>query len=232
MVPGTVPFFATGGGPSDFEFFTASGTFNVPASVSEVWVFLAGGGGGSGGVLTGGTDQGTASSGSGGVGGLSIGYLTVTPGSSISVTVGAGGSGGNAGGNGYSGGTSTFSSMTATGGGGGGSNFNAYTGSPGSGSGGSILSGWSFYYPSNITNSLWSTYINNMLANWVGVVDYSNIEVLRDDNTTGYSGVQAAQQWTTAQTTYRPGTRGNSRTGYTVAGRGGFEGVCLLAWNV
>lgn len=229
MIPGTIPMISAGGGPSNFEFFTASGTFSVPTSVSEVWVFLAGGGGGSGGVLTGGTDQGTGTSGSGGYGGLSVGYLSTIPGSSISVTIGSGGSGGNAGAYGYSGGTSVFSSMSASGGLGGEGAFGAFVGvdgASGSGSGGSILN-------TNISTGSWTTVINNMLANWVGVADYSDIEVVRDDSTIGYSGSQSAQQWTTAQTTYRPGARGNS-TGYTYnsAGRGGFEGVCLVVWNV
>lgn len=226
MIPGTIPMFSAGGGPSDFEFFTASGTFNVPATVSEVWVFLAGGGGGGGGVIMGGTDQGVGTSGPGGYGGLSVGYVSVTSGSSISVTVGAGGNGSNGNYPGYNGGTSNFGAyMSATGGQGGGDRTNPYTGASGTGSGGSILN-------SNISTGSWATVINNMLANWAGDVDYSDINVLKNDSTTSYNASLYAQQWTTAQTVYRPGTRGLGTTGYTSFGRGGFEGVCLVAWNV
>jgi hypothetical protein len=109
--------------------FTTVGTssWTVPAGVTSVEYLVVGGGGG------GGYQQG----GGGGGGGLLTGNLSVTQGSSISVTVGAGGTGGNsssmAGGNG---GASSFSTISVTGGGGGGSNaVNGKNGGSGGGEG-------------------------------------------------------------------------------------------------
>lgn len=99
--------------------FNTSGSFFVPAGVAtvkaEVW-----GGGGAGGGVDGGSS--TRAGGGGGGGGFSrVDNVTVIPGTTISVTVGQGGSGstGNNGGNGQS---STFGSavpVTAAGGSGG-----------------------------------------------------------------------------------------------------------------
>ena len=95
--------------------FTTVGTssFTVPCGVTSITVQVWGGGGaGGGGSVT------SANGGSGGGGG---GYCTqvisVTPGSTISYTVGAGGVGGT--GNGGNGGSSSFGSVSATGGTGG-----------------------------------------------------------------------------------------------------------------
>jgi len=98
--------------------FTASGTFAVPAGITAVDVLVVGGGGGSGSA-----GAPTVSSGGGGAGGLIYrpGF-TVSPGSTITVTVGDGGA--DVGGNhspGNSGQDSVFGTLTAKGGGGGGS---------------------------------------------------------------------------------------------------------------
>ena len=103
------------------KIFTSSGTFTVPAGVTEVYVSMCGGGGGGGG---GGSNS------KGGPGGGAGAYfkkpVTVTPGATYTITVGAGGAGGAGsttvnGQPGQAGGTSSFGSLlSATGGGGGG----------------------------------------------------------------------------------------------------------------
>jgi len=100
------------------ESFTSSGTFSVPSGVSTVDVLVvAGGGGGAGGGSGGG---------GGGAGGLIFrpGF-PVTPGGTVSVTVGCGGTGSTVANQdnnpGSSGQDSVFGTITAKGGGGGGS---------------------------------------------------------------------------------------------------------------
>tara|TARA_Y100001937_G_scaffold21503_1_gene30327 strand:+ start:2652 stop:4634 length:1983 start_codon:yes stop_codon:yes gene_type:complete len=93
--------------------FTSSGTFSVPSGISAVDVLVIAGGGGGGGGHGGG----------GGAGGLIYrpGF-TVTPGGTVSVTVGSGGSGtsGNPNQDGTDGQDSVFGTLTAKGGGHGG----------------------------------------------------------------------------------------------------------------
>lgn len=67
------------------QIFTSSGTFTVPTGVTQIWVSLCGGGGD-------GQNQGANESGGGGAGGMYI-PRTVTAGTAITVTIGAGGSG-------------------------------------------------------------------------------------------------------------------------------------------
>jgi hypothetical protein len=106
--------------------FTSNGTFTIPAGITALKVTLVGGGGGSGGAL-GIVCTGGATSGGGG-GGTCISYLTgLTPGGTISVTIGGAGTAGAATGTaGGAGGNSTITSgtqsiTTVTAGGGGGS---------------------------------------------------------------------------------------------------------------
>lgn len=104
--------------PRGNQSFTSSGTFTVPAGVTEVFVRIWGGGaGGSGGHGGGGTYAG----GGGGAGGYAEKLVTgLTSGGDITVTVGSGGAGGAVGSSGASGGTSSFGShISATGGSGG-----------------------------------------------------------------------------------------------------------------
>jgi len=114
--------------------YSSSGTFTVPAEVTQVTVECIGGGGG------GGRARGNPATGGGGAGGSYVrSTLTVTPGTSYTVTVGAGGSGGNSStSNGSAGGDSWFSSSStiiAIGGAGGlAGNSNNTNGSPGTGS--------------------------------------------------------------------------------------------------
>jgi len=104
--------------PSNYRVFTSSGTFTVPSGIGKVYVRVWGAGGGGGGVLSTGTYS--AAGGAAG-GGYTEGYVAVTPGQSIAVTVGVGGTGGTGTpSNGGVGGTSSFGSfMSATGGAGG-----------------------------------------------------------------------------------------------------------------
>ena len=82
---------ASGGVTQKVQEFTATGTFTAPSNVAAVEVFLVSGGGGGGCSVSGGS----ASTGSGGGGGGGVGlkrFLTVTPGTSYTVTIGGGAS--------------------------------------------------------------------------------------------------------------------------------------------
>lgn len=125
------------------QVFTSSGTFTVPDGVTAVKVTVIGGGGGGGGNFAG--HDVAAKSGAGG--GQAIKWVSdLTPGSNVSVTIGAGGGGGasGAGGaptNGGSGGASSFGSHCSATGGGGGSASSYYgtpSSTPGNGVGGFI----------------------------------------------------------------------------------------------
>lgn len=125
----------TGGtGSSISSTFTAAGTtsWTAPPGVTSVQVQCWGAGGGGGG--------GTALSGGGGGGGeYAAQTLSVTPGLSYSLVVGAGGTGGTAATNGAAGGISTFtgdSAVTITAHGGGGGAGTALTGTNPGGAGG------------------------------------------------------------------------------------------------
>jgi hypothetical protein len=110
------------------ESFTSSGTFSVPTGLTEVDVLVVGGGGGGG----------VNKAGGGGAGGLIfMPSYPVTPGGTVSVTVGCGGANATAPGavNGGTGQDSVFGTLTAKGGGYGAADI-ANQGGPG-GSGGS-----------------------------------------------------------------------------------------------
>lgn len=106
---------AGGGGLNGMTTFTSSGTFTVPAGVTKILVELCGAGGGARG----------ATPSAGAAGGYSIGVITVTPGASITATIGTGVANG-------TGGTTSFSTISATGG-----SCSSSGGSGGTGSGGS-----------------------------------------------------------------------------------------------
>jgi hypothetical protein len=93
--------------------FTSSGTFIVPTGVTVINVEIIGAGGGGGG---GGNNAGTGAPGGGGGGGaatkLYFPNYSVTPGSTLTATVGALGTGGTGGNNGVSGGDSILASGT------------------------------------------------------------------------------------------------------------------------
>lgn len=91
------------------QIFTSSGTFTIPSGVKAVKVTVVGAGGAGGGATT------TSGSGAGGSGGgWAVKWLTgLTPGNTLAVTVGSGGTG-NANATGGSGGNSTVASGTQT----------------------------------------------------------------------------------------------------------------------
>lgn len=98
--------------PHGMQVFTSGGTFNVPAGVSKVWVRLLGGGQG------GGYANSSASAGSSGA---SADYVedvvSVTPGGTVTVTIGSGGAGASSPGDGTAGGDSSFGSLVVAKGG-------------------------------------------------------------------------------------------------------------------
>ena len=109
-----VPSWATiaSGAPTLNEtVFTSSGTFTPATGVTKVWVEIIGGGGGGGCSSRG--------SGGGSAGGTINQQFTVTPGTGVTVTVGAGGAAQSNNGDGNAGTGSVFSATTADGGAGG-----------------------------------------------------------------------------------------------------------------
>ena len=125
---GALPTFqaaAGGGGLGGITAYTSNATFTIPTGKTVVKVTVIGGGGGSGAAFD---SDGQAFGAGGGGGGSAIKYLTgLTPGNTLTVTVGTGGTAGaNNAGSGGSGGTSsvasgtqTITTISATGGGGG-----------------------------------------------------------------------------------------------------------------
>jgi hypothetical protein len=111
------------------ESFTSSGTFSVPAGITSVDVLVVAGGG------AGAVDS-PGASGGGGAGGLIFrpGF-PVTPGGTITVTVGNGGGSVNSPNNGNAGQDSVFGTLTAKGGGAGTKGQNTIGGAGGSGGG-------------------------------------------------------------------------------------------------
>lgn len=108
-------------GTGSQAYTTGSGTFTVPADVTNLYVSVCGAGGGGGG----GSDYG---SGGGGSGGWYVEQqLSVTPGQVLSYSVGAGGTGS---GSGTAGGNTTFGSLTCTGGAGGTRDARGVNGTP------------------------------------------------------------------------------------------------------
>jgi hypothetical protein len=121
------------------QVFSASGTFVVPPGVTRVRVQVWGGGGGGGGAAN--SANGFAGTGGGGGGYADRRRIDVTPGQSIPVTIGAGGSAGPAGGSGGAGGSSSFGAFcSATGGAGGAHQSPSGTTqtTPGTGTGGDL----------------------------------------------------------------------------------------------
>ena len=98
-------------------FINSTQSWTAPAGVTVVDLMLVGGGGAGGGVVGGGSGS---AGGGGGGGGVVIHSVPVTPGTSYTVTIGAGGARSTGTGDGGLGGNTTFGSLlTALGGGGG-----------------------------------------------------------------------------------------------------------------
>jgi hypothetical protein len=121
------------------QVFSSNGTYTIPSGVTRIKVSCYGGGGSGAG-----SNPELGSGGAGGSGAYSVKYLTgLTPGNTLSVTVGAGGAASGSTSSGNSGGTSSVASgtqsiTTISGGGGGGGNYNGSGGSAGSASGGDL----------------------------------------------------------------------------------------------
>lgn len=125
---GAVTVTASGGGGfSNMQVFTSTGTFTVPAGITKVKATVTGGGGGG------------CSNGSGGGGGTSIEIVSgLTPGGTVSVTVGGGGTGVGGANSGGTGGTSSFGAFCSATGGGGAPFGGGVQGVGGIGSGGNL----------------------------------------------------------------------------------------------
>ncbi|MCS3903947.1 MSHA biogenesis protein MshQ [Methylohalomonas lacus] len=120
-------------------FTSGNGTFTPPSGVTSVQYLIVGGGGGGGGLPSGGNLGGA---GGGGAGGYRTDNLAVTPGNTLNVSVGAGGTSGVGGSSqGGNGGNSFLGSVTAIGGGGGASNGVNNTGEDGGSGGGGRVTG-------------------------------------------------------------------------------------------
>jgi hypothetical protein len=129
---------ALAGGLKNIAVRTTTGSFTVPAGVTQLYALVAGGGGGGAQGIT--PDAVNYTGGTGGVGGVALSVLTVTPGSSVSYTIGAGGAGSNSGA-GSAGGSTTLSTITCTGGSGGSSavgSSNGAAGANGTATGGNL----------------------------------------------------------------------------------------------
>jgi hypothetical protein len=131
---GSITVAASGGGiTSNVKAYNSPATLAIPPGSNKAFVYVASGGGGTGGGVPNGQNGGT-----GGNGIMGGGFYPVSGGSNVSITVGGGGNKGNAGtpnlvgGAGGAGGASSFgSSLTANGGSGGnGANYGA-NGNPG-----------------------------------------------------------------------------------------------------
>ena len=130
---------STGATGTRGQAFTSNGTFTIPTGVTAVKIIVVGGGGGGG---SGGVSGCGFNSGSGGGGaGTAQSFLTgLTPGNTLSVTVGAAGAASASGGNStVASGTQTIS--TITGGGGSAGGFGNTGGAGGTATGGTINSG-------------------------------------------------------------------------------------------
>jgi hypothetical protein len=208
-------------GYKSFTRFAASTTWTVPAGVTEALFIVIGGGGGGGSYQS----VGGYTGGNGGKGGLSIGRsTTLTPGASLTVTVGAGG------GISGNGGSSSFSGISATGGGGGQggtSSANGTSGSAGAGSGG-FLNG-------SLDTYLSVEAIFHFLANQLAFGTFTSARVGfhnyvgRSEFRSGGSGTGGIAYDTSNTNTFHPGARGTGGTSSN-ASSGGVGGSVWILW--
>lgn len=199
------------------QVFTSNGTFTIPTGITKVKVTVVGGGGGSGGASA--SFCAAGYSGGGGGGGAAIKYLTgLTPGNTLTVTVGAAGTAGSSSpGNGGTGGNSSVASGTQTittvqGNGGVGSLANAPTGGAGgSSSGGDIaISGQPGRYA--------------LVSLYVGGQDGGSSYF-------GLGGTKAASSGSAVSGTgYGAGATGAYEGSTTIAGAAGTAGIVIFEW--
>jgi hypothetical protein len=197
---------ATSGGGISAQTFTSSGTFTIPSNVTAIKMTIVGGGGNG----RGGTD---ISNGGGGGGGAAIKYLTgITPGNTLTVTVGAA-----AGTSSVASGTQSITTVSATGGstptatqtaglGGTGSNGDLNIKGEGGGTGMSISQGYPCSYALGFTGGGGSSILGGGAAN-------------RSDAGAGSAGGN-----------YGGGGSGANGLGGSAAGGAGAAGVVLIEW--
>lgn len=210
---------ASGGGQLQEQLFTSSGTWTVPTGVTRVNVIVIGGGGGGAGATAGLPFGGRH----GGVGGLASGNYSVTPGSSITVTVGVGGAA-NVSSSGSAGGTSSFGSLiSATGGGGG--VINSANGAAGAGSSGTVRNN-SILYGASINDAT----DNGTIANAIpfGIAPFTG-----NARRGAAAGLTAALTWTVGSN-LSPGAAGSRETdscfGTPNDCTGGVSGIVYITW--
>jgi hypothetical protein len=227
MIPGTIPMVAGSSVLSNFQIFSSSANFTVPVGVTSLFVVVIGSGGRNGTSTTvGSNDQGytTYLGGAGGRGGVSVGYLAVTPQSSIAVTIGS------------DGGSSSFSTMSASGGSNGQNaysyniNYGDYTGtgySGGADGADGVGSGGSLFNSSIASESTVDGYITSeVLDNWNNPeVSTSDMDALIADYLL-YRSSNESVVWSTSST-FLPGAGGAKTTIY----RYGMNGLVLLSWG-
>ena len=203
---GAVTVSASAGGINS-QVFTSSGTFTIPSGVTKLKMTIVGGGGNG----RGGTD---VSNGGGGGGGAAIKYLTgITPGNTLTVTVGAA-----AGTSSVASGTQSITTVSATGGstptvtqtagvGGVGSNGDLNIKGAGGGPGITISQGYPCTYAIGLSGEGGSSILGGGAAN-------------RSDSGAGSAGGN-----------YGGGGSGTVSTGGTsYSGGAGAAGVVLIEW--
>lgn len=198
--------------------FGRSGNFVVPATVSKLLVKVWGGGGGGGGAY----GPNAAGSG-GGAGGYAEGVYTVTPGSSIFVTIGLGGGGSEPSAiyTAKSGGTTSFGSFcSATGGAPGSGALNgvvATSGAGGAGTGGTLnLPGGG--------GGLGQSYSNGTGGGIGGCSPFGGAPSSLSLGSNGNNGNFPGGGGTGA------GMRGAANAAENYAGGSGADGLCLVYW--
>ena len=206
------------------QIFTSSGTFTIPTGVTSLKVYVVGAGGGSGGCIKQTSECYSAAGGGGGSGGYALQFLSgLTPGNTLSVTIGSGGtagpstsgSGGTGGASSVASGTQSISTITANGGGGGslGNNNSSGTG----GAGGSASGGY-FNFSGLKTGISGAASFLNPLTGGVPNNTYSSGG--------GVPGVAGSTS------TYGCGAAGaaNNSTSTNYAGAAGANGIVIFEW--
>jgi hypothetical protein len=186
--------------------FTSSGTFTIPTGITNLKVTVVGGGGGGGS-----SPQNGQGGGGGGSGGVAIKYLTgLTPGNTLSVTVG-----GQAGNSTVASGTQTISTITGGGGGNGGSN----AGSGGGAGAGGTASGGTI----NISGNA-----GRYAAGYIGIGAQGGSSIFGGGGPpppNSFGGINA--------TNYGSGGSGAAGTGCcsaAVGGSSGYQGIVIIEW--
>lgn len=227
---------------SQGQVFTSSGTFTVPAGVTAIKVTVAGGGG------NGGAANGNISAaGGGGGGGLAVKFITgLTPGATITATVGAaagtssfgaycsatGGataatvSTSNAVGAGGAGGTATGGDINLSGGDGGAAKLYNYGGNAFASASGGGLGG------APGVAAVTSLYVDPTPTSYYGGVNLpGGTGLLGGAGGQGYGGAYAPDAAGTAATGYGNGGGGAARNGGTNrAGGAGTGGIIIVEW--